>query len=212
MSNELLNLKFIDEIKELIIVSRERVKTAINVAMVYTYYEIGRRIVNQEQKGLNRAEYGKEVIKQLSIALTREFGKGFSCDNLKLFRRFYVVYSKDRIGETAFTQSQNLPVTKEGRSFYLSWGHYIKLMRISDINERHFYEIETYKNNWSVRELERQFDSSLFERLIMSKDKEEILLLSKKGQLIEKPIDAIKDPYVLEFLDLKEDNTYSEKN
>lgn len=161
---------------------------------------------------MNRTEYGKEVLKQLSAALTKEFGKGYSQDNLKLFRRFYVIYSQDQIGETVFTESKNLPVTLEGRRFYLSWGHYIRLMRISNINERHFYEIETYKNNWSVRELNRQFDSALYERLVLSEDKEAVLSLSAKGQVIEKPMDAIKDPYVLEFLNLKEDKTYSEKD
>lgn len=210
--SDIIDVNFINEIKNLLSSAKERVKTAINIAMVYTYYEIGRRIVEQEQKGLNRAEYGKEVLKQLSAALTKEFGKGYSQDNLKLFRRFYVIYSQDQIGETVFTESKNLPVTLEGRRFYLSWGHYIRLMRISNINERHFYEIETYKNNWSVRELNRQFDSALYERLVLSKDKEAVLSLSVKGQAIEKPMYAIKDPYVLEFLNLKEDNTYSEKD
>lgn len=209
---DIIDVNFINEIKNLLNSAKERVKTAINIAMVYTYYEIGRRIVEQEQKGLNRAEYGKEVLKQLSAALTKEFGKGYSQDNLKLFRRFYVIYSQDQIGETVFTESKNLPVTLEGRRFYLSWGHYIRLMRISNINERHFYEIETYENNWSVRELNRQFDSALYERLVLSKDKEAVLSLSAKGQVIEKPMDAIKDPYVLEFLNLKEDKTYSEKD
>ena len=203
---------FIQEVKELLNSARERTKTAINVTMVYTYYEIGRRIIKQEQKGLNRAEYGKKILKQLSSALTKEFGKGYSPDNLKLFRRFYLIYSRDQIGETVFAQSQNLPMTLEGRRFYLGWGHYVKLMRISNLEERHFYEIETYKNSWSVRELSRQFDSALYERLALSKNKEKVIELSNKGQIIDKPMDAIKDPYVLEFLSLKEDNTYSEKD
>ena len=211
MSN-LVDINFINEVKELLNNAKERVKTAINIAMVYTYYEIGRRIVEQEQKGENRAEYGKEVLRQLSAALTKEFGKGYSQENLKLFRRFYVVYSKDQIGETVFTESQSLPLTLEGRRFYLSWGHYIKLMRIPNVDERHFYEIETYKNNWSVRELNRQFDSALYERLALSRDKQKVLELSQKGQIIEKPLDAIKDPYVLEFLNLREDDRYSEKD
>ena len=180
--------------------------------MVYTYYEIGRRILKQEQKGLSRAEYGKKILKQLSSALTKEFGKGYSISNLKTIRQFFVVYSQDRIGQTAFSQSQNLPTTLEGRRFYLGWGHYVRLMRISNLEERHFYEIETYKNNWSVRELNRQFDSALYERLALSKNKEKVIELSNKGQIIDKPMDAIKDPYVLEFLNLKEDNTYSEKD
>lgn len=203
---------FIQEVKELLNSARERTKAAINIAMVYTYYEIGRRILKQEQKGLNRAEYGKKILKQLSSALTKEFGKGYSISNLKSIRQFFVVYSQDRIGQTAFSQSQNLPTTLEGRRFYLGWGHYVRLMRISNLEERHFYEIETYKNNWSVRELNRQFDSALYERLALSKNKEKVIELSNKGQIIDKPMDAIKDPYVLEFLNLKEDNTYSEKD
>ena len=154
----------------------------------------------------------KKILKQLSSALTKEFGKGYSISNLKTIRQFFVVYSQDRIGQTAFSQSQNLLTTLEGRRFYLGWGHYVRLMRISNLEERHFYEIETYKNNWSVRELNRQFDSALYERLALSKNKEKVIELSNKGQIIDKPMDAIKDPYVLEFLNLKEDNTYSEKD
>ena len=202
---------FISEIKGLLTSAKERVRIAINVAMVYTYYEIGRRIIEQEQKGENRAEYGKEILKQLSTALTNEFGKGFSISNLKTIRQFYLVYSKDQIGQPVVTQSDNLPTTSDGKRFFLSWSLYIQLMRISNIDERHFYEIEAYKNNWSKRELERQFGSSLYERLILSKDKKKVLELSQKGQIVEKPTDAIKEPYVLEFLNLREDERYSEK-
>ena len=238
MSN-IVNLDFIEEVKELLSKAKEHVKTTINVAMVYTYYEIGRRIVEQEQKGLNRAEYGKEVIKQLSIALTKEFGKGYSIFNLFLMRKFYLVYRSEQILETAFQKSHedlkigdkkdniivnndeiwqtliakslSVPTTADSKRFYLSWGHYTKLIRISNKNERHFYEIESYQNKWSVRELQRQIDSCLYERLALSRDKQGILELSQKGQIIEKPVDAIKDPYVLNFLELKEDTTYSEK-
>ena len=202
---------FISEIKGLLTSAKEKVRIAINVAMVYTYYEIGRRIIEQEQKGENRAEYGKEILKQLSTALTNEFGKGFSISNLKTIRQFYLVYSKDQIGQPVVTQSDNLPTTSDGKRFFLSWSLYIQLMRISNIDERHFYEIEAYKNNWSKRELERQFGSSLYERLILSKDKKKVLELSQKGQIVEKPTDAIKEPYVLEFLNLREDERYSEK-
>ena len=211
MSN-IIDATYINDIKELLSSAKQSVKTAINITMVYTYYEVGRRIIEQEQKGSNRAEYGKEVLKQLSVALTKEFEKGYSISNLKMIRQFYVTYSQDEIGQTVFSESQHLPVTSEGRRFYLSWGHYIKLMRISNIDERHFYEIETYKNSWSVRELDRQFNSALYERLVLSKNKQEIIQLSKKGQIVEKPMDAIKDPYILEFLNLKEDKTYSEKD
>ena len=207
-----INQTFVEEIKELLMHAKEKVKVAINVAMVYTYYEIGRRIVEQEQKGANRAEYGKAILDQLSASLTREFGKGYSVHNVKLFRRFYIVYSRDQIGESLIPELKDLPLTIDGKQFFLSWTIYVRLMRISNNDERHFNEIESYKNNWSVRELNRQFNSSLYERLILSKNKEGVLDLSKKGQIIEKPTDAIKDPYVLEFLDLREDERYSEKD
>ena len=202
---------FIEEIKELLQSAKERVVAAINVAMVYTYYEIGRKIVNEEQNGKNRAKYGEEIINQLSIALTKEFGKGYSRPYLRLIRQFYIIYSQDNICETVFSESQHYPMTIEGRRFYLSWGHYIKLMRISNIDERHFYEIESYVNKWSVRELNRQYDSSLYERLALSMDKEKVKQLSQIGQVIEKPIDAIKSPLVLNFLELKEEKNYTEK-
>ena len=144
MSN-IIETKFIEEIKELLSSAKERVKTTINAAMSYTYYEIGRRIIVQEQQGKNRAEYGKEVIKQLSLALTKEFGKGYSIYNLILFRRFYLIYSKDQIGESVITQSLNLPKTVDGKMFYLSWIHYVKLIRIANVNERHFMKLKHIK-------------------------------------------------------------------
>lgn len=113
------------------------------MTMVYSYYEAGRMIIEEEQDGKERAAYGKYILKELSKRLTQKFGRGYSYDNLKLMRKFYLVYySKDSIGETVFPQSENLPTTKEGRKFYLSWSHYLILMRISKIEERHFYEIE----------------------------------------------------------------------
>lgn len=136
--------------------------------------------------------------------------KGFSADNLKLMRRFYVVFANDEIGETAFPQFRNLPATTTGRRFYLSWSHYLKLMRISNIDERHFYEIEAAKNNWSLEELKRQYNSSLYERLALSANKEKVYQLSTKGQLMESSGDLVKDPYVLEFLGLQELPEYSE--
>ena len=178
--------------------------------MVYTYYEIGKKIFLEEQKGKDRANYGESLLKNLAEKLTNEFGNGFSKDNLKLMRRFYVVYCKDEIGETLLTQFENYPVNSDGRKFILSWAMYLKLMRIDNIDERHFYEIEAYNNNWSQRELIRQYDSSLYERLALSREKEQVKLLSQKGQIIEKPTDAIKDPYVLEFLELEDKPVYSE--
>ena len=125
-------------------------------------------------------------------------------------RRFYVVYSQDQIGETVFTQFENLPVASNGRKFFLSWSHYLKLMRITNIDERHFYEIEAVKNDWSLSELKRQYNSSLYERLALSTDKKKVYRLSKEGQTVETPSDAVKDPYVLEFLGLPELPSYSE--
>ena len=207
--NEVSN-EFLNKVSLLIEEAKKNVKTAVNIAMVYTYFEIGRMIIEEEQNGDNRAEYGKYIIKNLSSFLTKHYGKGYSVDNLKLIRRFYIIYKTDSIGETVFPQSKNYPVTITGRKFYLSWSHYLKLMRISNIEERHFYEIESVKNDWSLSELKRQYDSSLYERLALSKNKDEVILLSQKGQIIEKPADAIKDPYVLEFLQLPELPVYSE--
>ena len=207
--NEVSN-EFLNKVSLLIEEAKKNVKTAVNIAMVYTYFEIGRMIIEEEQNGDNRAEYGKYIIKNLSSFLTEHYGKGYSVDNLKLIRRFYIIYKTDSIGETVFPQSKNYPVTITGRKFYLSWSHYLKLMRISNIEERHFYEIESVKNDWSLSELKRQYDSSLYERLALSKNKDEVILLSQKGQIIEKPADAIKDPYVLEFLQLPELPVYSE--
>lgn len=207
--NEVSN-EFLNKVSLLIEEAKKNVKTAVNIAMVYTYFEIGRMIIEEEQNGDNRAEYGKYIIRNLSSFLTEHYGKGYSVDNLKLIRRFYIIYKTDSIGETVFPQSKNYPVTITGRKFYLSWSHYLKLMRISNIEERHFYEIESVKNDWSLSELKRQYDSSLYERLALSKNKDEVMLLSQKGQIIEKPADAIKDPYVLEFLQLPELPVYSE--
>ncbi len=195
--NELVSNQLANRISELLISARTKVLQTVNHTMVLTYFEIGRMIVEEEQNGKQRADYGKHIIKSLSERLTKEFGKGFSQRNLEQIRQFYSVYSK----------TQTLSA-----EFNLSWSHYMKLMRIDDENERKFYEIESYKNNWSLRELNRQYDSALFTRLTLSKDKSEILQLSIKGQTIEKPQDAIKDPYILEFIGLPENSNYSESD
>ena len=202
--------EFLEQVAALLEQARKNVKAAVNLTMVYTYYEIGRRIVEEEQNGADRAEYGKRLLQELSKYLTDEFGKGFSADNLKLMRRFYTVYSQDQIGETVFPQFSDLPAVETGRKFYLSWSHYLKLMRIENVDERHFYEIEAARNDWSLAEMKRQFDSALFERLALSKDKDEVRRLAEHGQVLETPADAVKDPYVLEFLGLPEQATYSE--
>lgn len=152
-----------ERIGMLIAEARKQIVSTVNTTMVYTYYEIGRIIVEDEQQGERRAEYGKALLKELAKRLTRRFGKGFSAQNLANMRQFYLIYSKHPIFQT---------VSGKSPEFSLSWSHYVRLMRIENPDERHFYEIETVQNNWSLRELQRQFDSSLYERLALSRDKE----------------------------------------
>lgn len=177
--------------------ARHNVAQTINNTMAMTYFEIGKMIVEEEQNGKEKAEYGKQILSELSERLASEFGKGFSETNLKQMRYFYLTYS---IRQTVSDE------------FKLTWSHYLKLMRITNVNERNFYEIEAIKNNWSLRELQRQYDSALYTRLAISKNKEEIRSLGQKGQIIEKNKDLIKDPYVLEFLGLPEQSFYSESD
>ncbi len=205
-----LSADFLNQVSYLLENARKSIKTAVNLSMVYTYYNIGCMIVEEEQKGSDRAEYGKYVLRELSAYLSGKFGKGFSVTNLKQMRQFYTIYSCDRIGQTLSDQFKNLPTIDTGRKFFLSWSHYLQLMRITNIDERHFYEIEAAKNGWSISELKRQFDSSLYERLALSKDKDAVVRLAKEGQVIEAPQDLIKDPYILEFLGLPELPKYSE--
>lgn len=202
---------FFENVAEIIDRARHNVKTAVNLSMVYAYFEIGRMIVEEEQQGADRAAYGTQLLKELSAYLTEHYGKGFSVTNLKQMRQFYVVYAHDSIGQTLSDQFTNLPTVSTGRKFFLSWSHYLKLMRIDNVDERHFYEIEAVKNDWSLRELKRQYDSSLYERLALSKDKDRVYKLALEGQMVEKPQDVVKDPYVLEFLGLPELPAYSEK-
>lgn len=205
-----MNDQFVHDIANILEQARQRAKTAVNLSMVYAYYEIGKRIVLEEQQGEQRAAYGQQVLSELSRYLTSQFGKGFSVANLKNIRQFYLVYSNDQIGETVFSQSVNLPIVDNGRKFYLSWSHYLKLMRIENEDERHFYEIEAAKNGWSLSELKRQYNSSLYERLALSTDKDKVYRLALQGQTVETAKDAVKDPYVLEFLGLPELPEYSE--
>lgn len=193
-----------DNIKNLLLNAKKQVLTTVNSVMTLTYYEIGRQIVEEEQNGEDRANYGKELIKKLSEKLSDDFGKGFSERNIRLFRKFYQIYSTDEIWQSMISKSQMEKM--------LSWTHYVRLMRITDIKERKFYEVEAKNENWTVREMERQIDSCLYQRLALSRDKEQVLELSYKGQIIEQPKDLIKDPYILEFLGLEEDPNYSEND
>lgn len=200
-NNELEHSIFLN-IKSLIESARSRVLKEINISMVHTYFEIGKIIVELKQNGDSRAEYGKSVLKNISTKLAENFGKGFSVDNIENMRRFYVAYSKSEKASRKFN----------AYNFQLSWSHYLKLMRISDEAERKFYELEAIENNWSLRELKRQSDSALYQRLVLSRDKNKIKELSEKGLQINNPKDAIKDPYILEFIGLPEQKNYSESD
>ncbi|NQY54144.1 MAG: DUF1016 domain-containing protein [Campylobacteraceae bacterium] len=194
-----MNLKkqsnFYNEIKELLQNAKNKVYSTINITMTQTYWQIGKMIIEEEQDGKSRAKYGKALLKNLSLELTKEFGKGYSEDNLKNMRLFY----------KAFSKSETL-----SHKFNLSWSHYIFLSRMLNISERDFYEIESVENSWTLRELKRQFDSGIYERLQLSRDKSKVKELSSKGQIIESVGDMIKDPYILEFVGLSVENSYSE--
>ena len=159
------NNAILGKVIDLLNKARTEIVSNVNKTMVYTYYEIDRIIIEEEQKGKERAGYGQQLIEELSEKLTKEFGKGFSATNIKQMRSFYNIYSK---GQTVSDE------------FNLSWSHYLKLMRIDDVNERKFYEKEAYKNNWSLRELQRQCDSALYTRLALSRDKKKFLNWLKK--------------------------------
>lgn len=210
-------------VSELIEASRKYVNKAIDTAMVYTYFGVGQYIVEYQQQGKSRAEYGKGVLKRLSERLTNTFGKGWSVDTLEKARKFFNVYSNSATlqrvlehgGISATPQRKSVPssyvnANDNNRPFTLSWNHYQILMRIENAQARNFYEIEAHKQNWSVRQLQRQVASCLYERLALSRDKDEVMRLANEGQTIEKPSDLLKNPLSLEFLGLKPDSSYSE--
>lgn len=223
MSNQPTNSEFHIQIIDLLQLAKKTVVRAVNSTMVQVYFEIGKMIIEEEQGGNDRAKYGKNLLQGLSKALTKEFGKGFSVTNIQQMRNFYLAYRKQqtasvKLQNTSITPSleenQNLELTKirdiDNPNFDLSWSHYLTLVRIENRLERQFYEIEATKNQWSVKELKRQYNSALYTRLVLSLDKEKVKELSQQGLVVEKPKDAIKDPYILEFLGLPEENNYSE--
>lgn len=186
------------QIAELIQSARKQVATQVNTALLVTYWNVGRIIVDDEQKSEFRAEYGKQVLKELSKRLTNDFGKGFSVSNLQYMKRFYLKYQK-----------------QQTVSVKLSWSHYCELLAISDDDKRSFYEQECINAQWSFRELKRQIDSSLFERLLLSDgqaNKEKVMQLASKGIEMNQPSDIIKDPYVLEFVGVPENKPLMESD
>jgi predicted nuclease of restriction endonuclease-like (RecB) superfamily len=233
-----LNPSFVDDIRGLITSARGIVARGVDIVQVRTNYEIGRRIVEQEQHGKDRAAYGKEILIALAERLSNEFGNGYSRSNLEYMRRFFLQY-KERLpisqtasgklatsgksqttsgqltegeGTTAAATFQIVQKTsgQSGRPFSLSWSHYVFLLGIKNADERSFYEIEAASQDWTLRELKRQFDSGLYERLALSRDKEGIRQLAREGQIVSQPQDLLKEPLVLEFLGLSEQNRYTE--
>ena len=219
-------------VRDLVVGARETVARGVDLVQVRTNFEIGRHIVEFEQQGAERAVYGEAVVKNLTIRLTEEFGQGFSLSNLKSMRQFFVSY-RDRIepqtpigqtlsgqfemqkSQTVSGQSTNAmepqaPV--ERRTFTLSWSHYVFLLGVKNPDERSFYEIEATNQSWTVRELKRQFDTSLYERLALSRDHAGIRQLAAQGQIVSQPKDLLKEPLVLEFLGLAEQVRYSESD
>lgn len=198
MNNKLINNNEInnifDNIKELVINSRNKVYQTVNTEMLNLYWNIGKAIM-EIQQGDKRASYGDTLLEKLSQKLTDEFGKGFSKRNQERMRKFYIYFP---IATTVSSQ--------------LSWSHYLEIIKIEENAKRNFYKNEAINSKWSVRELQRQRDSLLYERLTLSADKEKILELSEKGQTLKTSRDLVKDPFVLEFLDIKENIDYLESD
>lgn len=222
--NEIVTTISDNEIKQLVSDSialidyaRNSIAKQVNITQIMSYYTLGKWIVDCQQKGQERAQYGKKVIKTLSEKLTEQYGKGFSKTNLEYARKFFLTY-ENRIDQTVFEQfaikkTQTVfGQLQENPPFILSWSHYLQLMRIEDENERNFYEIEAANSNWGIRTLQRQYNSSLYERLALSRDKNEVMKLSKEGIVVTSPQDIVKQPTVLEFLGLEEKTSYSESD
>ena len=193
LTNENISPIF-EEIRDLVINSRNRVYSAVNTEMLNLYWNIG-KIIMEIQQGDERASYGDAVLEKLSQKLTNEFGKGFSIINLRRMRKFYCLFP---IRSTVLNE--------------LSWSHYLELIKIEEDPKRKFYMNECINSRWSVRELERQIGSLLYERLALSADKQKVLELAEKGQILKTSKDLVKDPFVLEFLDIKENTEYLESD
>lgn len=213
--------KLFEIVSLLIEESRRQVAKAVNTAMVYTYYGVGQYIVEYEQGGKSRAAYGKGVLKRLSVRLTEKYGKGWSVDTLENARKLFKLYSISAPVVRKSSSKKTEPLARNSiidttadpiHKFVLPWSHYIILMREENPQARSFYEIEAYNQQWSKRQLQRQVGSSLYERLALSRDKDEVMRLANEGQFLTKPSDIIKDPMVLEFVGLKPDSSYSESD
>lgn len=234
MANTPNGATFFENVAWIIEKARAFVGRTADLTMCVTYFEVGRMIVEEEQGGKSRAEYGKGLLAGLSVYLKERIGTGFSESTLRNARKFYQVYSpaiqqamlaelgdsaKNQIRQAMLTAFKNDVFEKIGQTssvtsypFTLSWSHYLILMRIKNDDERRFYEIEATRQQWTYRYLGRQYGSSLYERLALSREKEAVLKLTKEGQSIENPRDILKNPLILDFLDMDEHSEYSESD
>ena len=197
MNIEKLKLReeFVSEIRGIIISAKNNAVRSVDRERVQMYWKLGERIFNEEQQGKERAEYGSYLLKELAGKIEAEFGSGFSVRQLERARQFYRTY----------------PIASAVRTQF-NWLQYKLLIHIEDSNKREYYELEAINNCWTGRELERQINSSLYERLLLSNDKESVLAVARKERLLEQPAEIIKDPMVLEFLGLKQESSYYEKD
>jgi len=195
MSKEIINAKFVQEIRGIINQARKNAIRSVDFCRVQMYWNIGRRIQVEEQKGKKRADYGSFLLKNLSKELEPEYGSGFSVRQLEMCRRFYTLY----------------PIANAVRS-QLNWTQYRDLIKIEDPDKREYYELEAINNAWTSRELERQIHSQLYERLLMSSNKEKVLAVARKERIPETPQEVIKDPMVLEFLGLEQKPEFYERD
>lgn len=193
MSNVIPYKDLIDKVGSLLAQARTKAAQTVNTLLVQTYWQVGQYIVEFEQGGKEKAEYGSFLFDQLSKDLTAQYGKGFSRANLLYMRKLYLSFPK-----------------RETLSNVLGWSHYFEILRSDDELAIRFYVKQCEKENWSVRELKRQMNSMLFHRLALSKDKEGVLALAQQGLDIQKPDDILKDPYVLEFLNIPQSHQYLE--
>jgi len=210
------------EIKQLVEQARHNVLRNINTELLHTYWNVGRLIIEFEQSGNIRAEYGKQLLIDLSKSLTTEIGKGFSRSQLQMMRLFYIRFQpgSTQIRLTVSGKlSRKKSLTSSGKSKVgltvsdlLSWSHYYELLKCNDDLETSFYQQTAIHENWSVRELRRQIDTALFERIALSKNKKSVMKLAAEGQVIEKETDISRDPYILEFLNIPEHHSYTEKH
>ncbi len=208
MSKVVKYSNLIEQIRSLVKNSQNKLAQSINTTITLTYWQIGKYIVEFEQNGNERAEYGSALLKNLSKDLTDNFGRGYSYRNLQLAKKFYNTFP---IMQSLIAQSSNNTKSikpSEKALLQCSWTHLVRLLSVKNETERNFYLVETIENNWSVRELNRQIDTALYERILLNKGKTELAKSNNEIQVT----DVLKDPYILEFLGLEENSQYSEND